>query len=440
MNQTIFALLLYLLPLTLIIFFFLYRQNRRHKNSLRLKEEAISDGLSEPPTLHPQIDTSKCIGCRSCVTACPEGKIIGIINQKAQLVSPSLCIGHGACAIACPVGAISLVFGTEKRGVDIPELSPNFESSVPGVYIAGELGGMGLIRNAIEQGRQAMDSISKVVDPSANKKNGLLDVLIVGAGPAGFSASLSAMHHHLNTLTIEQDTLGGTVSHYPRGKLVMTSPVDLPLHGKVKFTDTTKEELLDFWQNVEQEHNLSIGYQERLESVKALTNCTGFSIKTTVGEYQAATLLLAIGRRGTPRKLGVPGESLTKVSYRLLDPEQYHGQNVLVVGGGDSALEAATSIAELGDTKVQISYRSAAFGRAKKKNRLRVEEAVANGTLQLLLSSKVKQVTEKEVVIDVEGQIHEFVNDAIIICAGGVLPTTLLDSLGVKFNTKHGSK
>ena len=440
MNQTIFAVSLYILPLALIIAFFLYRQNRRHKEGVHLKEEAISDGLFEPPTLHPRIDVNKCIGCRSCVTACPEGKIIGIINRKAQLVSPSLCIGHGACAAACPVGAVTLVFGTEKRGVDIPELSPNFESSVPGVYIAGELGGMGLIRNAIEQGRQAMEAIHKTLDPTANKKNGLLDVLIVGAGPAGFSASLSARQHKLNTLTIEQDTLGGTVSHYPRGKLVMTSPVDLPLHGKVKFTDTTKEELLEFWQGVEQTNNLGIGYQERLESVEPLTNGSGFSIKTTMGEYQAASLLLAIGRRGTPRKLGVPGESLSKVTYRLLDPEQYSGQHVLVVGGGDSALEAATSIAELGNTTVQLSYRSGAFGRAKKKNRLRVEDAVNNGSLQLLLSSKVKQISEKEVAIDAEGQAHIFRNNAVIICAGGVLPNTLLDSLGVKFNTKHGSK
>lgn len=440
MTQAIFAILLYLLPLALIIVFFLSRQKKRNEESLRLKDEAISDGLFEPPTLHPSISESKCIGCRSCVKACPEGKIIGIIKQKAQLVSPSLCIGHGACASACPVGAITLVFGTEKRGVDIPELSPNFESSVPGVYIAGELGGMGLIRNAIEQGRQAMEAIHKTLDPAINKKNGLLDVLIVGAGPAGFSASLSAQQHNLNTLTIEQDTLGGTVSHYPRGKLVMTSPVNLPLHGKVKFTDTTKEQLLEFWQGIEQKNKLNIQYQERLESVEPLTNGSGFSIKTTMGEYRAATLLLAIGRRGTPRKLGVSGESLSKVTYRLLDPEQYSGQHVLVVGGGDSALEAATSIAELGDTTVQLSYRSGAFGRAKKKNRLRIEEAVNNGSLQLLLSSSVKRITEKEIVIEAEGQTHSFRNDAVIICAGGVLPSALLDTLGVKFNTKHGSE
>ena len=440
MTQTIFAVLLYLFPLAMIIAFFLFRQKRREAISVQLKDEAISDGLFEPPTLHPSINTSKCIGCRSCVKACPEGTIIGIINHKAQLVSPSLCIGHGACAAACPVGAITLVFGTEKRGVDIPELSPNFESSVPGVYIAGELGGMGLIRNAIEQGRQAMEAIHKNLDPATNNKNGLLDVLIVGAGPAGFSASLSAQQHNLNTVTIEQDTLGGTVSHYPRGKLVMTSPVNLPLHGKVKFTDTSKEELLEFWQGVEQQNNLEIRYQERLESVEPLPNGTGFNIKTTMAEYQAATLLLAIGRRGTPRKLGAPGEHLSKVTYRLLDPEQYSGQHVLVVGGGDSALEAATSIAEPGNTTVQLSYRSGAFGRAKKKNRVRVEDAVNNGSLQLLLSSNVKEITGEEVKIEAEGQIHSFKNDAVIICAGGVLPTVLLDALGVKFNTKHGSE
>ena len=440
MMQQLAAITLYLLPLALIIGFFLHRQKKQHITNIERLDEAATDGLTEPPTLHPVIDINRCIGCRSCASACPEGDIIGIINQKAQLVSPSLCIGHGACAKACPVDAITLVFGTEKRGVDIPELSPFFESSVSGVFIAGELGGMGLIRNAVEQGKQAMDAIHSRLDPTQNRKQELLDVVIVGAGPAGFSASLSALHHKLNVKTIEQDTLGGTVSHYPRGKLVMTSPVTLPLHGKVKFTNTSKEELLEFWQEVENKHPLNIQYQERLESIDKLDNQEGFSVKTTKGEYRTATVLLTIGRRGTPRKLGVEGEPLSKVCYRLIDPEQYRGQHVLVVGGGDSALEAATSIAELGDTTVQISYRSAAFNRAKKKNRERVEASVNNGSLQLLMSSQVKTITKQEVEIEADGSSHTLKNDAVIVCAGGVLPTTLLDNLGVKFNTKHGAE
>ena len=440
MTQYLLAAILYLLPLALLMSFFVYKQKRRHQKSVMTLGEAHSDGLSEPPTLHSVIDANQCIGCRSCINACPEGKIIGIINMKAQLVSPSLCIGHGACARACPVDAITLVFGTEKRGVDIPELSPQFESSVPGVFIAGELGGMGLIRNAIEQGKQAMEAIHANLDIPANKKHDLLDVLVVGAGPAGFSASLLALQNKLNFVTIEQDTLGGTVSHYPRGKLVMTSPVELPLHGKVKFANTSKEELLEFWQSVETKHPLNIRYNERLASIDKCTDQRGFIVKTSKGEYRAAKILLAIGRRGTPRKLDVPGESLSKVTYRLLDPEQYQGQHVLIVGGGDSALEAASSIAALGDTTVQLSYRSGAFNRAKKKNRLLVEQAVSEGSLELLLSSQVKEIREHEVEIETGDGNQLFKNDGVIICAGGVLPTTLLNNLGVTFNTKHGTE
>jgi len=305
---------------------------------------------------------------------------------------------------------------------------------VPGIFIAGELGGMGLIKNAIEQGKQAVDSIAKSI---GRQRGSGTDVLIVGAGPSGLSASLAAKQHKLASVTIEQDSLGGTVSNFPRRKLVMTAPATLPLIGKMRFRETTKEKLMEFWHEVQQRAGLTINYRERLESVEKIER--GFRVRTNRAEYQTRTILLAIGRRGTPRKLGVPGEELPKVTYKLIDPEQYRGQRVLIVGGGDSALESAISISEEPGTKVTLSYRSAAFSRAKQKNRLKLEEAAAAGRIRLLLESEVKAIHEDSVDIASQDKTVRLGNDAIIINAGGVLPTGLLRELGIEIETKFGT-
>ena len=401
-------------------------------------EEAIALSMLEPPTLHPVIDIKTCIGCRSCVAACPEQyshTVLGMIKGKARLVGPSSCIGHGACKTACPVGAIELVFGTERRGVDIPYVQPNFETNVPGIFIAGELGGMGLIRNAIDQGRQAMESIQRLDGFGQADR---LDVVIIGAGPAGFAASLGATAAELKFVTIEQDSLGGTVSHFPRGKLVMTKPAQLPIVGKMKFTETTKEKLLEFWRGVEAKTGLELNYEERVTGINPVAGGSGFVVTTTKGTYETRAVLLTIGRRGTPRQLGVPGEELSKVVYRLIDPEQYRGQRVLVVGGGDSALEAAHSIAEEEGTEVTISYRSSAFTRAKAKNRDKVASLASAGRLKVILDSNVKEIRDESVLIEQQGNPIPLGNDAVIVSAGGILPTGFLKEIGITVETKHG--
>jgi thioredoxin reductase (NADPH) len=433
-SENYLLLFIYMIPVALI---WLGQRRARHKSSKRHEmalKETLDAGLTEPPSLHPLINRDMCIACNACAKVCPEGDVLAIIGDKVELINPTHCIGHGACQAACPVNAITLVFGTERRGLDIPLVDKTFETNVPGIYIAGELGGMGLIRNAIEQGRQAMESIAK---RSGIGKGNNLDVVIIGAGPAGFSASLCAMEHKLRHITLEQDSLGGTVAHYPRGKIVMTAPVNLPLIGKVRFRETSKEQLLEFWTGVAQKTGVKINYQERMESITP--DKEGFIVKTPQNSYHTKTVLLAIGRRGTPRKLGVPGEELSKVVYRLIDPEQYRGQKVLVVGGGDSALEAAASIAEEPDTQVILSYRSGAFTRAKPKNRARVEQAAADGMLTLLMKSNVKDIEKDKVVLEQEGKLQSFANDVVIISAGGVLPTPMLKEIGITVETKHGS-
>jgi thioredoxin reductase/NAD-dependent dihydropyrimidine dehydrogenase PreA subunit len=429
-------LLVYGAPLAVIWGWYLGRRQRAERTHAAVRDRAVAAGLIEPVSLHPVIDALKCIGCASCVKACPEQPehhVLGLIGNKAQLVSPSDCIGHGACRTACPADAISLVFGSAKRGVDIPLLSPEFETSVPGIYIAGELGGMGLIRNALTQGKQAVDAIHG----RRSRGGDTLDLVIVGAGPAGLAASLTAKSHGMKFATIEQESLGGSVFQYPRAKLVMTSPVTLPLAGRMRFGQTSKEALLGFWRDIESKAGLQIRYQERVEAI--VRQGRGFVVRTTKAEYRTSSVLLAIGRRGTPRKLGVAGEELPKVVYRLIDPEQYAGQDVLVVGGGDSALEAALSIAESGARTVTLSYRGDAFARAKPRNRERVMAAMQSGRMEVLFGSEVKRIEPDRVCIARDDRERELPNDAVIVSAGGILPADFLRGIGVDVETKYGT-
>jgi len=432
MSDDLIIYLLYVLPLVLVMFFYLRRHSRRHKVHKETLRENITAGLTEPATLHPVFDPNVCIGSGGCYKACPE-QAIGIIHGKGVLISPAVCIGHGACAFSCPVGAIKLVFGTETRGVDIPMLAPNFESNVPGIFIAGELGGMGLIRKAVEQGKQAMDSIQK-----RGRSKTAHDVVIIGAGPAGISATLAAKHHGLRSVTLEQeDTFGGTTLHYPRGKVVMTAPMKLPLIGKINIKETTKEALMKLWEAVVAKAGIKINFGERMEKIERQGDT--FTVVTNRASYKTRSVLLGIGRRGTPRKLDVPGEQLEKVVYRLLDPQQYRGKHVLVIGGGDAALEAAIAISSEPGTKVTLSYRSTAFSRVKPKNRELAEEAGKSGRLSVLLESTVKKIKSASVLLDQKGKAIELPNDAVIVCAGGVLPTPLLKEIGIEIETRHGT-
>jgi thioredoxin reductase len=432
LNIETHGLEIYLIPLAVVMFFYFYKRGRQESSAVEQLQEVMEAGLTEPSSLHPLINPNKCLGSGSCISACPEGAI-GMIKGKAVLIHPTICIGHGACMAACPHDAISLVFGTEKRGMDIPQVSPTFETNVPGIFIAGELGGMGLIRKAATQGTQAIESISKLKG-STNP----LDVVVIGAGPAGLAGTLGAIEKKLNYVTLEQETsLGGAIFHYPRNKIAMTAPVKLPIIGQVKMGEISKEELLGFWNKIIQKTGMKISFNERMESITKTD--TGFIVKTTRQSYQTRAVLLAIGRRGTPRKLDVPGEELPKVVYRLIDPEQYRNMHVLVVGGGDSALEAAIAIAEEPGTTVTLSYRSEAFGRGKQKNRDRLQALQDKKRIKVMLKSTVKQVEKDKVVLNFEGKEVVLPNDGIIVCAGGILPTPFLKEIGVMVETKFGT-
>ena len=422
--------------LLLVVVLLIYIRKLR-KDSKVVEEKiriAKEEGLFEPVSLHPVVDPNSCIQSGACIRACPEHDILGIRNGKATVINASRCIGHGACFHACPTQAISLHIGTEKRGVDLPHVNPFFETNVRGIYIAGELGGMGLIKNSVEQGKQAVENLASTVLKSTDNE---YDLIIVGAGPAGISATLQAKKMGLKSLTLEQDTLGGTVFTFPRAKIIMTSAMDLPLHGKVKLTETSKTELLDLWNSVIDKHGIIIHENSKVEKIEKSPK--GFEVFTTGGKkYTASGVLLAIGRRGSPRKLGIQGENLEKVAYRLLEPELIETKKIMVVGGGDSAIEAALLLMDRNE--VTLSYRGDSFSRLKPKNSEKLQNAMSSHKLKALLQSNLVEINENSVNLKFEGkeEIQQLENDLVYIFAGGELPVEFLKNAGIEITRKFG--
>ena len=398
------------------------------------KGQLFSEG---PRAQHPHIDTTYCIGCGTCTTVCPEGDVLAMIAGKAVIVNGYKCIGHSLCAEACPVGAITMVMASPSMVADMPYLTPEHETSIPNLFIAGELGGLALIKNAVNQGRDCIDTIVNRVAASGGRRSlpGVHDVLIVGAGPAGISASLRAIEHKLNYITIERDEIGGTVAKYPRQKLVMTSPVEFPMYGKFKKMQLSKENLLAFWDMVLNHSDFNVSTGEKVEDIKKDVDGI-FTVVTANNQYRARAVVLALGRAGEPRKLGVKGEELSKVMYRLIEADHYVNKQILVVGGGDSAVEAAMGLAEQSGNRVTLSYRQSQFSRIKDRNAKRMEDGMRSGKVKVLFNSSPVEFKPNSVVIDVKGQMQEIPNDFVWIFAGGTPPNDFLKKIGVAFGMR----
>ncbi|MGE4132038.1 MAG: NAD(P)-binding domain-containing protein [Bdellovibrionales bacterium] len=415
----------------------------RIRKSLEKEEKAqakirdnIKKGMNEPMTLHPEIDPAICVGCTSCVKVCPEGDILQMVNHRAVLVAPTKCVGHGECERACPMGAIKLVFGTKTRGVDIPRVSKDYETNVPGLYIAGELGGMGLIRNATKQGVLAARHAIQHMKSSAKTD---FDLLIVGAGPAGLSAGLCAIQEKKSHIVLEQNSFGGTVANFPRQKVVMSHPFEVPMFGTAKFKSNkvSKEELLSYWGGIRQKAHVNI--KEGVRFINLTPKGDVFQVETSEGPMTAKKVILCMGVRGSPRRLGVPGEDSTKVAYNLVDPRQYIGKKAVVVGGGNAGVEAAQM---LGDPKMNcqthLLVRGPVFDRCNDDNKKRIEALADKGQVKIWFNASIQEIHKDHVIIKKGEEVVKLDNDFVFVFAGAEMPFKFLMGLGVKIDKKFG--
>src|SRR5713226_1904490 len=439
MSETVMSMMLYGFCAIVVVVPMVLYQRRLKKREMQAQASAEKGKRHSlgPQSQHPHIDATYCIGCAACTMVCPEGDVLAMLGGKAVIVNGHKCIGHSLCAEVCPVGAITMVLASPSIGADTAYLTPEHETTIKNLFIVGELGGLALIKNAVNQGRDCIDNIANRVTAPGSRRSlpGVYDVLIVGAGPAGISASLRAIEKKLNYVTVDKGEMGGTVAKYPRQKLVMTSPVEFPTYGKFKKTELSKKELIAFWKKVLQRADFKFHSGEKVEEVKKGGDAI-FTVVTAKNQYRAHNVVLALGKSGSPRKLGVKGEDLPKVMYRLIEADHYVNKKILVVGGGDSAIEAAMGLGHQVGNQVTLSYRKEAFSRIKERNSQRIEESVRKGKVKVVFNSAPVEFKEKSVLLDVNGKTEEIPNDYVWVFAGGEPPTAFLKKIGVGFGLR----
>ncbi len=423
-----------LLVCAAIVVYYARNVSHGHRQNHEDRAEAKALGIDRPRAQHPMVDLSRCIGCGSCIAACPEGGVLGLINGKASIINGLRCVGHGRCAEACPVEAVTIGMGNVQHRDDLPRLDKQFQTNIPGLYIVGELGGLALIKNAIHQGTLAARAIA------ADRKRApgvpaIPDLVVVGAGPAGLATALEAIRLGLKPLLLDRAAAGGTLLRYPRKKLVLTQPIEIPTYGWLRKPEYAKEALLEIWHESMARARLEVTSGVNVTHVQPVGD--GFEVVSEQGRFSGRNVVLALGRGGTPRKLEVPGEDLPKIFYQLEDASQFQSDHLLVVGGGDSAVEAAMALGRQPGNTVTLSYRKHKFFRIKRRNAERLEQAVASGQVRLLTQSEVLAIRADQVLLQTPTGELELRNDYVFAFTGGIPPFALLHKCGIAFGMRE---
>jgi thioredoxin reductase/formate hydrogenlyase subunit 6/NADH:ubiquinone oxidoreductase subunit I len=394
----------------------------RHGTARMLRTGPRLGGLTFPVT---------CRNChdKPCIAACSFGTI-SVDGATQDIHISDRCAGCGACAGACPNDAIFMTW-RPYTVADFPDPMPQSTASgatnAEGVFVAGDVSGAALIRIAINDAVRAVDSIQPRQSSSGVPH---VDVAIVGSGPAGLAAALRCRERNLTCQVLERDRLASTIRSYPKNKHVMAEPANVELRSSLWFEACSKEELLAHWESAVAENQIPVIEQAEVQRVEKSGSL--FTVHTNRGTMQAEYVLICTGKRGTPRRLGLPGEVHPRVLYALDDAEAYAGRRVLVIGGGDSAIEAALALADAPNTVVTLSYRQGAFTRAKPSNRQQLERYHANGRIQVILKSKPTAIEPHAIRLMTEQGEHSVPNDVVFALLGADPPTEFLQNSGVR--------
>ncbi len=413
----------------LVMMVFTVLSARKHHRAVVLPATVLGERF-----LVHDINDDRCTGCDACVAVCPTN-VLDLVANKSRVLRFQDCIQCEACMVACPTEALVMFpQGGTPPPLKVPELDENFQTVVSGQYLIGEVAGKPLVKNAANLGRVVIEHMLSTGLRSAGS-NAIVDVdvAIVGSGPGGLSAALSCIQRGLSYVVLEKEhVIASTIARYPKGKLVMAEPYDTANLSLLPIFDASKEQLIPIWQELFNRVGLTVRCGESVESVKlAEDGC--FDIRTLVSTIRAQRVVLSIGTRGKPRTLQVPGENLPHVFSLLEDPDAWSGRRVVVVGGGDSACEAALALADSG-ANVIISYRGKSFNRASPRNKQSIEAYAAEGRLRAKLGSQVLSFAPGAVTIALgDGSQHLHPNDAAFVLIGAEPPIAWLERLGIRF-------
>jgi len=413
----------------LMAFFTVLGARKRHKQQVA---PAITVG---PRVLIHDINDDRCTGCDACVAVCPTN-VLDLVANKSRVLRFQDCIQCEACMVACPTEALVMFpEGGIPPALKVPEIDENFQTAVPGQYLIGEVAGKPLVKSAANLGRAVVEHMMLTgLHPGAlGQQPNVVDVAIVGSGPGGLSAGLACIQKGLSYVVLEKEqSIASTIARYPKGKLVMAEPYDTQNLSFLPVFDAGKEQLIPIWQELLERVQLVVKQGESVEAVTRQADGT-FEIRTTVAAYRAQRVVLSIGTRGKPRTLQVPGENLPKIFSLLEDPDEWRGKSVLVVGGGDSACEAALALSDAG-AKVMISYRGKSFNRAAQKNKAALEQYAGEGRLKAKLGSQVLGFDGESVTLALgDGSQKKYANDAAFVLIGADPPIAWLEKVGVRF-------
>ncbi len=316
-----------------------------------------------------------------------------------------------------------------------PILSKNLESNIPGLFIVGDLAGAPVIKLAMEQGYNVIEYIAGLPKPKGATGD-VLDVLVIGAGAAGLNAALAAKEKGMSVLVLEKEKIANTIENFPEGKWVYAEPDTVPPKGKLWLDGAQKEDLINRWHQIVEENHLPVHTDEPALIIEKENEI--FHITTPKGTYQSCRVILATGQRGNPRKLGVPGEEREFVYHRLYSPRKYKNEQILVVGGGNSAVEAALTLSE--QNKVVLSYRGSEFRRIFKDNERQLNRAIAAGRIEVVFHSTVKEFGDRRAILTIDRGGHreerEVPADHAFVLIGAELPVKFLKSIGIKLENE----